>query len=107
MVDSPASHLKKNEAYELAVRDESALISIIELLNTAIEATVDMVTKDYNEYAKIAANTLISTSVNNQKADNISYKDAQRKNWLTLYQTIVLNRHAKSRRLNMRLMKHG
>ena len=31
-----------------------ALISIIELLNTAIEATVDMVTQDYNEYAKIA-----------------------------------------------------
>ena len=36
-----------------------------------------------NEYAKTAANTLISTSVNNQKADCISYKDAQRKNWLT------------------------
>ena len=36
-----------------------------------------------NEYAKTAANTLVSTSVNNQKADNISYKDAQRKNWLT------------------------
>lgn len=36
-----------------------------------------------NEYAKTAANTLISTSVNNQKADHISYKDAQRKNWLT------------------------
>lgn len=31
-----------------------ALISIIELINTAIEATVDMVTQDYNEYAKIA-----------------------------------------------------
>ena len=30
------------------------LITIIELLNTAIEATVDMVTQDYNEYAKIA-----------------------------------------------------
>ena len=26
----------------------------VELLNTAIEATVDMVTQDYNEYAKIA-----------------------------------------------------
>ena len=36
-----------------------------------------------NEYAKTAANALVSTSVNNQKADNISYKDAQRKNWLT------------------------
>ena len=36
-----------------------------------------------NEYAKTAANTLISTSVNNQKADRISYKDSQRKNWLT------------------------
>ena len=30
------------------------LITIIELLNTAIEATVDMVTQEYNEYAKIA-----------------------------------------------------
>ena len=30
MVDSPASYLKKNEAYEVAVRDEAALISIIE-----------------------------------------------------------------------------
>lgn len=31
-----------------------ALIIIVELLNTAIEATVDMVTLEYNEYAKIA-----------------------------------------------------
>lgn len=31
-----------------------ALISIMELINTAIEATVDMVTTEYNEYAKIA-----------------------------------------------------
>ncbi len=31
-----------------------ALISIIELLNTAIEATVDMVTSEYNPFAKIA-----------------------------------------------------
>lgn len=31
-----------------------ALISVTELINTAIEATVDMVTKEYNEYAKIA-----------------------------------------------------
>jgi len=31
-----------------------ALIMIMELINTAIEATVDMVTKEYNEYAKIA-----------------------------------------------------
>lgn len=31
-----------------------ALISIVELINTAIEATVDMVTSEYNEYAKIA-----------------------------------------------------
>ena len=30
------------------------LITIIELINTAIEATVDMVTLEYNEYAKIA-----------------------------------------------------
>ena len=36
-----------------------------------------------NEYAKTAANALISTSVNNQKANNLSYKDTQRKNWLT------------------------
>ena len=36
-----------------------------------------------NEYAKIAANNMISTSVNNQKADYVSYKDTQRKNWLT------------------------
>ena len=31
-----------------------ALIMIIELINTAIEATVDMFTSEYNEYAKIA-----------------------------------------------------
>ena len=31
-----------------------ALIMVIELINTAIEATVDMFTKEYNEYAKIA-----------------------------------------------------
>lgn len=36
-----------------------------------------------NEYAKTAANRLVSSSVNNQKADNVSYKDTQRKNWLT------------------------
>ncbi len=30
------------------------LIMVVEVLNTAIEATVDMVTKEYNEYAKIA-----------------------------------------------------
>lgn len=30
------------------------LIMIMELINTAIEATVDMVTQEYNEYAKIA-----------------------------------------------------
>ena len=30
MVDSPASHYKKNEAYEVVVRDEKALLSIIE-----------------------------------------------------------------------------
>lgn len=32
----------------------SMFILSIELLNTAIEATVDMVTKEYNPYAKIA-----------------------------------------------------
>lgn len=31
-----------------------ALISVIELINTAIEATVDMFTQEYNEYAKVA-----------------------------------------------------
>ena len=30
------------------------MVSITELINTAIEATVDMVTLEYNEYAKIA-----------------------------------------------------
>ena len=30
-----------------------ALIMIMELINTAIEATVDMVTQEYNEYAKV------------------------------------------------------
>jgi undecaprenol kinase len=30
------------------------ILMIIELINTAIEATVDMVTLEYNEYAKIA-----------------------------------------------------
>ena len=31
-----------------------AFILITELINTAIEATVDMITQEYNEYAKIA-----------------------------------------------------
>lgn len=31
-----------------------ALIMVIELINTAIEATVDMFTSEYNEFAKIA-----------------------------------------------------
>lgn len=31
-----------------------ALIIVIELINTAIEATVDMFTNEYNEFAKIA-----------------------------------------------------
>ncbi len=31
-----------------------ALIGVIELINTAIEAIVDMVTQEYNEYAKVA-----------------------------------------------------
>lgn len=31
-----------------------ALISVVELINTAIESMVDMVTQEYNEYAKIA-----------------------------------------------------
>ena len=31
-----------------------ALILVVELVNTAIEATVDMVTTEYNEYAKVA-----------------------------------------------------
>ena len=50
-----------------------ALIMVIELINTAIEATVDMVTKEYNPYAKIAKDcgsaatgimTLLSVIVN-------------------------------------------
>ncbi len=32
----------------------SVIVLSIELINTAIEATVDMVTQEYNEYAKIA-----------------------------------------------------
>ena len=35
-----------------------------------------------NEYAKASANSVISNSVSNQKANSISYKDTQRKNWL-------------------------
>ena len=31
-----------------------ALILVVELINTAIEATVDMFTTEYNEYAKVA-----------------------------------------------------
>lgn len=33
-------------------------------------------------YAKVSSDTVISNSIGNQKADKISYKDAQRKNWL-------------------------
>ncbi len=34
-----------------------AIIMVAELFNTAVEAVVDMVTKEYNEYAKIAKDT--------------------------------------------------
>ncbi len=35
-----------------------------------------------NEYAKASGDTFISCAIGTQKADKISYKDAQRKNWL-------------------------
>lgn len=35
-----------------------------------------------NKYVKTSANTTIENSINMQKANNLSYKDAQRKNWL-------------------------
>ena len=35
-----------------------------------------------NAYAKASSNTLISCSLGTQKANRVSYKDAQRKNWL-------------------------
>lgn len=35
-----------------------------------------------NEYAKASSDTFISNSLGTQKADKISHKDAQRKNWL-------------------------
>ncbi len=38
----------------IASMGSMALVLIVELINTAIEATVDMVTSEYNPYAKIA-----------------------------------------------------
>jgi hypothetical protein len=35
-----------------------------------------------NAYAKASSDAVITSSLGNQKADKISYKDAQRKNWL-------------------------
>ena len=35
-----------------------------------------------NAYAKCASDNMISTSIGNQKADKVSYRDTQRKNWL-------------------------
>ena len=35
------------------------------------------------EYRKAMGNAVVSKSIGNQKADYISYKDAQRKNWST------------------------
>ncbi len=35
-----------------------------------------------NEYAKSSADTFIETSLGSQKSERVSYKDAQRKNWL-------------------------
>lgn len=35
-----------------------------------------------NAYAKAASDAVITSSLGNQKADKVSYKDAQRKNWL-------------------------
>ena len=35
-----------------------------------------------NAYAKAASDAVITTSLGNQKANKVSYKDAQRKNWL-------------------------
>lgn len=36
-----------------------------------------------NQYAKTSANSVIENSVGYQKANRVSYKDTQRKNWLT------------------------
>ena len=35
-----------------------------------------------NAYAKASSDAVITSSLGNQKADKVSYKDAQRKNWL-------------------------
>ncbi|MBQ7287474.1 MAG: hypothetical protein IJW73_06925 [Candidatus Gastranaerophilales bacterium] len=35
-----------------------------------------------NKYAKVSSNATIASSIGNQKANKVSYKDAQRKNWL-------------------------
>ena len=35
-----------------------------------------------NAYAKASSNAVISSSIGNQKSNKISYRDAQRKNWL-------------------------
>lgn len=35
-----------------------------------------------NAYAKAASDAVITSSLGNQKAEKVSYKDAQRKNWL-------------------------
>ncbi len=36
----------------------------------------------HNEYVKTSANSTIRRSISAQKANRVSYKDAQRKNWL-------------------------
>ncbi|MBQ8476213.1 hypothetical protein IJ531_04035 [bacterium] len=33
------------------------------------------------EYNKVMGDTVVASSIGNQKADNVSFKDAQRKNW--------------------------
>ena len=35
-----------------------------------------------NKYAKVSSEATIATSIGNQKINKVSYKDAQRKNWL-------------------------
>ncbi len=35
-----------------------------------------------NEYAKASSDTFIANSIGTQKADRLSYKDTERKNWL-------------------------
>ncbi len=60
----------------------SKTAGIVSLISCIHDIHKTAVISSNNAYAKASSDAVISSSVGHQKADRISYKDAQRKNWL-------------------------